>query len=152
MILNRKILLMCLCCFILVLGFISPVMAEGEAEQEQTASAVTITENDRDTMNFLRDTKSGDWHTSTLDNPTVVYDAGLDAYFVNEQPMYILKQKLSGGGLPANETTITRGKTKVAIADFIQQVNAGEITRFASITYSRNKNTGMLVATEIVLR
>lgn len=152
MILNRKILLMSLCCFVLVLGLIGPVMAEGETEQEQSASAVTITENDKDTMNFLRDTRSSDWYSSTLNNPTVVYDADLDTYFVNEQPMYILKQKLSGGGLPANETTITRGKTKVAIADFIQQVSAGEITRFESITYSRNKNTGMLVATEIELR
>ena len=152
MIFNRKIVIVGLLCFWLVLGFISPVMAEGEEEQAATASAVTLTDDDKDTISFLRETKPEDWHSGTLANPGIVYEAGIGIYIVNEQPMYILKGKVDGSGLPVRETTVTRGNNKIAIGDFLQKVNAGEITEVQSITYSRNKSNGMLVATEIVLK
>lgn len=126
-------------------------MAEGEEGQTQAEATVTITDEDKATMSFLRSTKSEEWHSGTIESPSIAYKFGMDVYFVNEQPMYILKDKLSGGGLPVRETTVIRNKNKVAIADFIQRVNSGEITKLKSITYSRNKNNGMLVATEIEL-
>lgn len=149
---NRKIILVGMFCFLLVLGFLSPVMAAKEEEQEEDAFALTLTESDKEIMSYLRDTKSDEWHSGTLKNPRISYEEESGIYIVNEQPMYILKAQLNGGGLPARETVVKRGKNKVTIDNFLQGVNLGEITKVRSITYSRNKNNGMLVATEIVLK
>lgn len=151
MILHRKILLAGFCCVVLVLSFINPVMAENETGLKEE-SAVTITDHDKEIMSFLRGTGSGDWHNAKLSNPGIYYEGGMEMYFVNEQPMYILKGKLSGGGLPDRETVVTSGKNEVAVSDFLTRVNNGEITKVKSISYSRNKSNGMLVATEIVIK
>lgn len=146
MIFNRKILLAGLCCIMLILGFISPAVAAGEA-----ADAANLTDDDKAIMAYLAETESGDWQSATISDTEIAYEPGIEMCLVNEMPLYILKSGLSGGGLPSRETTITSGKNKIAAGDFLRQVAGGEITKVKSITYSRNVNDGMMVAMEIEL-
>lgn len=151
MIFNRKTIFIGLFCMALFLGFSGVAMAQ-TPEEEPAVPPLVLTDLDKDIMNFIRNTAAEDWTDGMFDDSSIEYEPEFGGLIVaGEVPIYIVKSRISCN-LPMRETKIKENKETIDVAIFMPRVINGEIAKVREVTFWRHKESGLLVASQVIVR
>ena len=134
-------------CFMCSLG----LHAAAAQENGETPTVVQLTEFDLELAETVQTTAAEAWVKHNLNNPSIEYRPDMQAYIVNEIPVYALNADI-GEFYPFNTTKIEFKDENIYVEHFKQLLQQVRIHKIKKIVYWANSEARLKIAAYILVR